>query len=920
MNYIDHLTKEEKAAICGIIGGKTFKKFFVENERDFQKIKKGYRAKALQEQLALKTAIANIDTPFVSFFVNRGIDSWLKEIQANIEKLEAEGKASETALAASLIDSVFINDIGLYLKLAEKTLDQDTISRLYDAMINLIAERAKNAEMAEFTKNAEAEKRQLSEQLEAAKQTATAEKEKYEQKLHEIEQRNISLESQLSDAKNEILELQVATSDNPDDSDYLTQFDDTDLSLLPTDDSGEIVSLCGVLPNYSDQRMLARYADLGCDGQYHIFRRDDDLDPYFTNRDRIFHRDGPSNDGFCGIWTWYTTQSEKDFSKDYVSSRFNNRLDAIEIIEIPDASSLESLIDIIKDGTNCRIHSRRIMFAFYASKWQYTGILCGYKDLNTDNGMTTFAEDCVEVPVYEFMDDDILRLDNGLNFYKNAFAGCPKRLCKVKAPLDIVKNIVLSSISWSAYKTRGATRAEYKNFRELLGVLPVDDINAHIKSACRCSDSDAEKLLSEFLNVAYKYIDDNIFEDQIIYSAISASTELQERAKSLIRADWEKENQALLDEANKKFDSIEAKLKSATASLEEAQEAFSRTKSEEEHLKDIIAEKEKLAEDVEAAVAERIDKARENAADFIANMAFAGRQQVQVAVENTPAVNAIPSASVDPNYHVFGEAEDRTELEANHSWKDAVYSAAIELGEAGVSEKYRSGLAACLCAAYIEKQPILLVGPNAIDIAEAFCAATVAHKHGILSCEGRFSSQIIEEIGLSGENIVIVNNLISSGFMNRLPEILSKKDIFYIATHPYAEDVQVEPKSLYNFMLPLFTEFFVDRKATGNYYGGYFADDFKDCLEPKITRRATKLLSGLSLNNFVRNRIDRVAAIMRMIDSEISVDEEFLFAVLPIAYATLEMDELKELIADSQNGIAISESLKRDLRFVLGEI
>lgn len=43
--------------------------------------------------------------------------------------------------------------------------------------------------------------------------------------------------------------------------------------------------------------------------------------------------------------------------------------------------------------------------------------------------------------------------------------------------------------------------------------------------------------------------------------------------------------------------------------------------------------------------------------------------------------------------------------------------------------------------------------------------------------------------------------------MNRLPEILSNKDIFYIATHPYAEDIQVEPKSLYGFILPLFTEF-----------------------------------------------------------------------------------------------------------------
>lgn len=37
------------------------------------------------------------------------------------------------------------------------------------------------------------------------------------------------------------------------------------------------------------------------------------------------------------------------------------------------------------------------------------------------------------------------------------------------------------------------------------------------------------------------------------------------------------------------------------------------------------------------------------------------------------------------------------------------------------------------------------------------------------------------------------------------------------------------------------------------------------------------------------------------------------------AYASLEMNELTEAIADPQKGIAISEGLKRDLQYVLGE-
>lgn len=38
-----------------------------------------------------------------------------------------------------------------------------------------------------------------------------------------------------------------------------------------------------------------------------------------------------------------------------------------------------------------------------------------------------------------------------------------------------------------------------------------------------------------------------------------------------------------------------------------------------------------------------------------------------------------------------------------------------------------------------------------------------------------------------------------------------------------------------------------------------------------------------------------------------------------LAYASLEINELTEAIADPQKGIAISEGLKRDLQYVLGE-
>ena len=920
MNYIGLLTKEEKSTLCEIITGKEFKELFKRNEQEFAKVQKGFRAKSLTEQHALSIAITNIEKPFIATWVNMRVEYWLKEIEENITKLEGEGFSHGAALATTMLDSFFVNNVELYFKLAGTPLDTDTCSNLYERMEDIKSERARNTETSTQIQAMKEENQRLSNQVEEAQHSITAIKTECEEKIQKIEQDKNQLASLLAEAQAKISELQTAPSAfASDDANYLAQFDDTDASILPSVNADEVVSLCSVVSDYNGQKWLIRYADLNNNGHYYIFHRNEDIPPYFTNRDKIFYKDGPSKDGFYGVWTWSAVPNENDPSKDYILSRYNTELDAIELVTFTQATSLDELVSLLKEGINYQPHSRRVMFSICTSKGQYTGILCTAKELNTVNEKTNISKDCILVPVYEFTGADVIHLDNGLSFYGNAFAGLPSKLYHLKSPLDIVKDIVLSSISWATYKTRNVTRAQYKTFKDFIDAIPVDDITCKIGAACRCSDPAAKELLDEFLSIVWQYVDGDSLEDEIIRSALSANTELQEKAKELIRQDWEKENERLLAEAQQKLDLLHEELKSAAEDLDKAQEAFSKTKAEDERLSGIIAEKEKLADGIEKAVAARIQKARENAADFIASMAFVGGQPVQIVGTTTPTSVDAASELDTAVYRTFPEFEHLDELEAHHSWADVINTAVFELAEAGIAEQYRSGLSAFLCAAYIEKQPLLFVGPNAIDIAQAFSAAVTAHKHGVLCCEGNHVRQAIKKMGADDEDIVIINNLLASGWINRLPEILSPKDIFYIATHPYAEDIQVEPKSLYSFMLPLFTEFLVKEKATGKYHGGYFSDDFKPYSAEKGARKELPVLSKFGLSSLVRSKINSLMATMHNIYPSATTDDDFLFCIFPIAYASMAIDELTEAVVDPQKGIVVSKNLKRDLQHVLGE-
>ena len=435
-----------------------------------------------------------------------------------------------------------------------------------------------------------------------------------------------------------------------------------------------------------------------------------------------------------------------------------------------------------------------------------------------------------------------------------------------------------------------------------------DNVGLYLKLSENNSDADHEALLIKKMEEIEAERVKELETNEWIKKLEEEKNRLQEQIK-----DGQAQMEAAKETYEQRLQEVELEKKSLKDSLAAAQAELAEAKAEDERLAAAVAEKEKLAEDVEAAVAERIQKARNNAAEFIASMAFVGGQSVPNTfdeVGNGANIGNTP-------YRVILQSEDFNNLEAHHSWADVFYTSEMELREAGISEARLKGLAAFLCAAYINNQPILLAGPNAMDIAQAFSAAVTRHQCGVLSCEGRYNERIVESIGGAGEKIVVINNLFASEWMNRLPEVLAKKNIFFVITHPYAEDIPVEPKSLYGFMLPLFTEFFVDKKARGNYYGGYFAENFESQL-PKNSGKKLKALSKLLLTPLTQNRIEMLIGTMHNIYPDATPDDDFVLGILPMAYALMKIDNLVGMFSDQQ--VSVSEDLKRDLRYILGDV
>lgn len=918
MEYLSRLTIAEKETLCDIITGAEFKKLFIANEQEFQQMHGGFRAKSLSESFALSIAKAHVNHPFITSWINDFVNDALQTITENISALDEEGATHLYAIANALYGSIFADQVDLYFKLTGETKKESVRLRLDEMLKNLAFEQRRADSSAANLKDMKNENAALCQRIEADKQA-----------LQQLSEGKESLEKQLAEAKDKLTEQQARSTHQDDNrAADLELFDDTDFSALPASSDDQTYSLCGIVEDVAGQKWLERYADLHYDRKYQTFYQRDDIPPRFENRSKLYIKDGPNQLDFYGVWSWRAIQNENDPQKDYITTAYQPRLAPIEVYIRKEAATLDDLVASLKRGLSCQLHSLKIMFAIPASKKHYTGILCQKKDLHIDDGRVFIAENCDEIPVYEFPKTNLLRLENGLTFYKEAFAGRPSSFHPLKRPLEIVRSIVAESISWSAYRARGLTRQAHQTTKTLFATLPLDDVTSKIEKKLHCSKGQAEIWLTVFRKTAENYIDKTILEDDILRAAVDTDPDLQKRVKEFLQTEWAEENKQQLDEAKKALTALEDKKKAVADELEAAKKSLAEEKAEKQQFVDTIAMKEQVAADVEKEVREKIQKARENAAEFIAQMAFISPLTITQPSEKEEAVKNHSDVAAIMPYHIIPAQKDPTECDENHNWDDVLSAVAINLEEAGVAEQHQKGLAAFLCAAYIEKQPLFLAGANAIDIVQAFSAAVQAKQHGVLSCRDMYCQQAVAEIGTHDENIVLIQNLLASNWINHLPEILARKDMFYVATHPYAEDLQVEPQSLYGFMLPLFTEFFVDKKATGGYYDGYFAADFPENKVPSASSKKSSMLVQSPAGHFIKqfpisplikNQIKHLLVTMHAIDAGTTADDDFLFAILPLAYALQKIGSLTTAMANSQDRISISSDLKRELQYLLGD-
>ncbi len=925
MDYITLLSKTERQNVCAAIPVSAYREFFQRNPTQFRKISTK-RLSSIRDNEIIPLVQKNLNKTFIWDFINGYLDNWMKEVDRLLGQTPRSGPPSTQALM-TILPKTPISDAMLYLKLARLTRSAggDQYRGAWEG------ESEGETDPAEVVT--------LRNELQEANAAAEAAEEEHRKEVERLTAELNETRGKLSRKEQEYQDALRVTSLPEEDLAGLKSI--LHAADLPEENGvSEDVAQFRDYPFYSvcvvnESRMsgstpLRRVYDLE-DGVIQ-----DELNPEAPDRPTLWDNENDLAEGYVGVWGWVTQPNFNPAKPDFVRTTCYPRLSPIEVCFVPGCRNMDELAQALKDGVSFTPSNGRVLFTCRSVEVEYTALFCREKELLIrENSVKIRPEVCL-LPVYRFHGRDLVSI-GGRYFHRSIFLGIQESMYHLKDPLQVVRERVIARCSWTAMKNCGLLRRDTQAFREFLLTIPDGDLYQDIAATCFCTLKEAEQYTKDFVAQVDRYLGSEDLEAEILSAALERNQALMERCIDLGAERWKEQNSALVKDSERKSAAAVQEARTRQKELEDLTRRRDETRATLNELTDQLSEKEKMVSQVEEKVARRIAKAREDAASFIAEMAFVqpasqssalpaqtqpvyarGKEgpvdvrvlqlpqmsqpqavqplrreepvevrivQVPETPVSTPVAAALPApVPGSPSWLQPGEALPQRDRKDVRSTKSLMVVLRGELIEAGVAENSAAGLACWLYAAFINRIPLLLAGPNGRDIADAFCSALFGTMAPVFTCQGEYAPEAFQTVADSRSPVVAVEDPFHHSWVNHLPELFSQ-DRFFLALHPFSEDLMVEPRSLYNYMQPVLTELVVENRATRRFSGGQITGAFRH-LTPGPAEGASAITApAIGQTALARTRLQNIMTDLHRLLADKSLNADYLYGVFPCAYA-----------------------------------
>lgn len=693
------------------------------------------------------------------------------------------------------------------------------------------------------------------------------------------------------------------------------------------DNEVSFTSLCYIAEDYDGRVWLHRLADIENDTLHTPFKSGR-MDNYFENRDRLYRNDGPSALGAVGIWDWTAIPNRDNPTIDYVQSYYVKDYSPIRVVVLT-AKSLNDVVEQLKNGTARTQAYFCDTFFCYEPKWgQLIGVLCRSNEFKISDRYAKLSETIYSLPSYTISLEDIYNWDDrNLRFLKTFQMGKPSEHVSIGNTDEIIRALILERSTWPLFKECiGATKAEWRNSKILLERICGESLCEAVVQKLKCTPDQAKQAVDDFVDRAGALIEVGDIDADILAKIAMHHDGLRELCEEALSQKWQNSHAAEIAEAEAEAAEVKSKAERevmvAKQCLSDIEQAISTAKEQQSDLlkksaaaqcklDQLLAEIEQyeaLGKDTLEEVRKKIANAQKDMAGFIAELSMFLPQ---------PS-NAFDSGNRAALWQYAGASTDLysdNEIELSENWEDELYTISQNLiYSAKVENELCSMLAAFIYAAHINNVPLLIAGPGGHDVADALSASIYASGAGQLTLCNECDYDVADKVAKYDEPVVSVQNMFGKGWADVLPQAFNTFGKHIIWTHPYVEDLVIEPKGLYNYMLPILSECFVGIGAFPATIPtpGKRADGFKSYSRKKKQPLRIAAFKRLGLSKLLTQQLEIVLTDAKAIMDNPAKDKdmEVLFGMLSLCVLTGRVDILKDVI-ETENGI--SNSVKAEV-------
>lgn len=678
-------------------------------------------------------------------------------------------------------------------------------------------------------------------------------------------------------------------------------------------ETDEITSLCFVSAEFdinTGRPFLSRVADLD-DGKWKPALFVEELPKMFENRDLLYLSSGQPRINDVGVWTWQAKPRNNNPRKDFIETHFEEEIKPLRVVELTGTSSIDDIYDNLASGIIIRCLYCDTIFARKIRANLFEGIMVPVEQQAwKDNSTISLREETIitSLALYEFASDDLIEVQKSLYFLKSPDYKPKSVYLGRDCTNQIIKDRLLVRAQRKPFVARfGGTTAEWQKCRELLLSVCEPSFYEDVASRLNCSLDEAKKYVDRFANEKIAQIDSDDIEIGLLKNLVK-DPDIRSRCMELLKAAWEKENAPIIEGLESKKDAAKEELANLDkqkqfqeAKLAEINSALNTLKRECEAKQAELEKLTALGDEVLAKTRDKLDKARNDVSGFWSDVAM---------------MLPIGTSPTSLNDWIFTSGNVPTNLETepfedNGQLLDILCE---NLEYAGVDSEYQLALAAYLLSIYATKSDILLAGPNAKEIADAFCLTLLGTTAPVLSCSESFSEKAIESA--SSCPVLAVEGAFSASFQNRLPTIRNcLGGTMMIWLHSFSEDLCIEPRGILNYVLPVLTEFFIAKPpASGVPVSVSGIPEQLDLNADAKYRAKLRYLEAYQISKLTEYQLSHNLQLAKALAESNNHDMEFMFGHFPVAVITSKLSVLEDRMEDS----SVSERVKAAITRLTG--